>query len=76
LHGFEKVLVLYFGYNYSQSITNQPNWMLDFLNVNFFYGAVQYDADEDREFETNFIRLVTSLTKYNYDYKSNVPFYF
>ncbi len=76
LHALEKVLIVYFGYNFSNFITNHPKWLLDFLNVNFFYGAVQYDADEDREFETNFGRLISSLTKYNYDYKTNLPFYF
>ena len=72
----EKYLALFFGYNLSESLTNYPRWILEFFSPEHFYGVLNYDWVEDWAFETTFVWILNSLTKYNYDYKINVPIFF
>lgn len=65
-----------FGYNLSDCISNHPKWLVDFFSPNIFYSLFHYDTSEDLAYEENFVRIMSSLTKYNYTYRTTLPIYF
>lgn len=67
---------MFFGYNLSDCISNHPKWLLDFFSPNIFYSLFNYDTSEDLAFEENFVWIMSSLTKYNYTYRTTLPIYF
>lgn len=76
LNSMDKCINLFFGYNLSESISNHPKWLLDFFSPTLFFSTLNYDVAEDWAYEDAFVRMVNSLTKYNYNFKTNIPVFF
>ena len=72
----EKIFNLYFSYNSSQFLANQPSWSVTLTNPLDFYSTLVYDYNEDLKIEERERNLMFSLSKYNYDYTSNTSIFF
>lgn len=72
----EKVLSLYFAYNSSIVLANQPGWVIPMTNISEFYSSWRYPSSEDKRMEEMSWKLVTSINRYDYQYTTNPSIYF